>query len=294
MTTTTAPVRLQDEPAPTATRSLKSLLSEPIVYVIALGVIGSTIAPVIYSALGGFRSTGQIAEKPVALPKPWIFDNYKNTLTSEVFWRQVYNSSVVALITTVLVVVLGLMAAFALSRYEFRGREFIYTIFTLGLLFPLTVGVLPLFLLIRQMDLADNPMGVALPQAAFALPMTIVILRPFLRALPKEIEEAAVIDGCSKIGFFWRIVIPLSGPGVVTTGVLAFVGSWNAYLLPLLLLTEPDSYTLPLGVATYSTQYTQDTAAVLAFTSLAMLPALTFFLLAQRRIVGGLTGAVKG
>ena len=120
--------------------------------------------------------------------------------------------------------------------------------------------------------------------------MTIVILRPFLRALPDELEDAAVIDGCSRLGFFWRIAVPLSGPGLVTVGVLAFVASWNAYLLPLLVLERPGRVHPAVGRATFSTQYTQDTAAVLAFTSLAMLPALLFFMLAERRIVGGLPG----
>ena len=186
------------------------------------------------------------------------------------------------------------MAAFALSKYRFRGREALYTFFTLGLLFPLTVAILPLFILIRTLDLLNNPLGVALPQAAFALPVTIVILRPFLRALPQELEDAAMIDGCSKLGYFRRIVLPLSGPGLVTVGVLAFVTSWNAYLLPLLVLGRAESYTLPLGTANFSTQYTSDTAAILAFASLAMIPALVFFLAAERRIVGGLSGAVKG
>ena len=133
-----------------------------------------------------------------------------------------------------------------------------------------------------------------IPQVAFALPMTIVILVPFLRAIPVELEDAAAIDGTAGIGFFWRILLPLSVPGLVTVGVLAFVTSWNAYLLPLLVLNDPKSFTLPLGVQEFSTQYSQDTAVVLAFTSLAMLPALLFFTLAERRIVGGLTGAVKG
>jgi raffinose/stachyose/melibiose transport system permease protein len=269
-------------------------LSRPLVYVVALLVTGLTLAPVGYAVLGGFRSTGQLAADPVGLPDPWITRNYANVLTSETFWRQALNSTVIAVTTTAIVVVLGVMAAFALSRYHFRGREALYTFFTVGLLFPLTVAILPLFLLIRQMNLMDNPLGVALPQAAFQLPLTIVILRPFLRALPTELEDAALIDGCSRLGFFWRIALPLSGPGLVTVGVLAFVASWNAYMLPLLVLSDPQAYTLPLGVATFSTQYTQDTAAVLAFTALAMLPALAFFLLAQRRIVGGLTGAIKG
>ncbi len=287
MTTTTQPAR---DASPRRTLRPGSFF----VYGLALAVAAVTLAPVAYAVIGGFRTTGQLAADPVGLPDPWVWENFANVLTSDTFWRQGLNSVVIGLVTTVIVVVFGFMASYALSRYEFRGRELLYTFFTLGLLFPLTVAILPLFLLIRELNLMDNPLGVALPQAAFALPMTIVILRPFLRALPTELEDAAAVDGCSRLGFMWRIAVPLSGPGLVTVGVLAFVASWNAYLLPLLVLSDPNAYTLPLGVATFSTQYTQDTAAVLAFTSLAMVPALVFFLLAERRIVGGLTGAVKG
>lgn len=266
----------------------------PFSYFIGLAIAAIALGPVIYAILGGFRTTGQIATNPAGLPHPWVLDNYKLVLTNSGFWIQVRNSVLIAGITTTLVVVLGVMAGFALSRYEFKGREGVYTFFTVGLFFPLTVAILPLFILIRDMNLQDNPLGVALPQAAFALPTTIIILRPFLRALPTELEDAAMIDGCSRVGFFWRIALPLAKPGLVTVGVLAFVGSWNAYLLPLLILGKTDSYTLPLGTAAFSTQYTSNTAAILAFTSLAMIPAMVFFLLAERQIVGGLAGAVKG
>lgn len=144
-----------------------------------------------------------------------------------------------------------------------------------------------------QLHLSNTWWGVALPQAAFALPTTIIILRPFLQAIPTEIEEAANIDGASRVAIFWRMMLPLSAPGLVTVGVLAFVGSWNAYLLPLLLL-QGNMKTLPLGVADFSSEHSADTAGVFAFTSLAMIPAMIFFLTMQRRIVGGLTGAVKG
>jgi len=186
------------------------------------------------------------------------------------------------------------MAAFVLARVEFAGRHALGTYFTLGLLFPIGSAILPLYLLLRNIGLLDSLYGLILPQIAFQLPVTIVILRPFLRAIPVELEDAASIDGCGRLGFFRRILLPLSRPVLVTVAVLAFVASWNAYLLPLLVLSDPASFTLPLGVQAYSTQYSQDTAAVLAFTSLAMLPALAFFSLAERRIVGGLQGAVKG
>lgn len=265
-----------------------------LVYALALIVVAATLGPVLYAIMGGFRSTAQLAADPVGLPDPWITDNYKNVLTSSTFWRLALNSTLIALITTVVVSVFGVMAAYPLARYEFKGREGFFAIFTMGLLFPLTVAIIPLFLMVRDLGLQNSIWGVALPQAAFALPTTVVILRPFLRALPKELEEAAQIDGTSRIGFFWRILLPLSGPGVVTVGVLAFVASWNAYLLPLLILSDPNAQTLPLGVATFSSEHSQDTAGVLAFTTVAMIPALVFFLAMEKRIVSGLQGAVKG
>ena len=200
----------------------------------------------------------------------------------------------IALITTVVAVFAGVMAAYPLARYQFRMREPLFMVFVLGLLFPAAVAIIPLFILItHDLHLGNSWWGVALPQAAFALPMTVVILRPFLMAMPKELEEAALIDGASRVGIFWRLALPLSMPALVTVGVLAFVASWNAYLLPLLLLQD-DMRTLPLGVADYSTEHSADTAGVLAFTTLAMIPALVLFLAMQRRIVGGLQGAVKG
>jgi raffinose/stachyose/melibiose transport system permease protein len=266
----------------------------PLVYVAALVVVALTLGPVVYAILGGFRTNAQIAESPAGLPDPWVLDNYQRVLTTGAFWRYALNSTAVAVITTVLVVVLGLMAAYPLARYRFRGRETLYVVFLVGLLFPATVAIIPLFILVsRDLQMGNTWWGVALPQAAFALPITVVILRPFLMAIPDELEEAALMDGASRIGFFFRVVVPLSGPGTVTVGVLAFVASWNAYLLPLLLL-QGDMKTLPLGVADYSSQYSSDTAGVFAFTTIAMVPALVFFLAMQQRIVGGLQGAVKG
>ena len=285
-----------DEPATRRRRRSSNAFAggNPLVYAIALVVVAMTVGPVVYAALGGFRTNAQLAMNPVGMPDPWVFTNYIDVFTSGTFWRLAMNSTVIALVTTVVVCVAGVMAAYPLARYTFAGREILFLIFTLGLLFPLTVAIIPLFLMIRDMGLTNSVLGVALPQAAFALPMTVVILRPFLRALPVELEEAALIDGASRIGFFWRILLPLSGPGLVTVGVLAFVASWNAYLLPLLILSSPSAQTLPLGVANFSTEHAQDTAGVLAFTTLAMIPALVFFLAMEKRIVSGLQGAVKG
>jgi raffinose/stachyose/melibiose transport system permease protein len=271
---------------------------QPFVYVVAGTAIAISVIPVLYVWIGGFRTTADLNANPAGWPNPWSFVNYINVLTSERFWGSLFSSTLVAVGTTLGAVVLGILAAYVIARYEFLGRTALYSFFTAGLLFPVTVAALPLSILLRDLGLHGTFLGVIIPQVAFALPVTIIILVPFLRAIPKELEEAAQLDGASRIGFFVRIVLPLSLPGLITVGVLAFLGSWNGYLLPLLVMAAggmpQELWTLPLGVQQFSTQYSQDTGAVLAYTSLAMVPALVFFLAAERRIVGGLTGAVKG
>jgi raffinose/stachyose/melibiose transport system permease protein len=263
-------------------------------YLVALVVVGVTIGPLLFVILGGFRTNDQINANPTGLPHPWVLSNYASVLSSGAFWQFLLNSLVIAVAATVLTVALGAMAGYALSRYFFRGREAFYTVFTIGLLFPIGVASLPVYLLLRQLHLLETWYGVALPEAAFSLPVTIVVLRPFLAAIPGEIEDAAAVDGASRLGFFWRILLPLARPALVTVAVLAFVASWNGYQLPLLVFNKQSDFTLPLGVATFQSQYSQDTASILAFTALSMLPALLFFVVAERRIVGGLVGSVKG
>jgi len=266
----------------------------PFTYFIALVFVGVCIAPVLYMVLGGFRTNSQITTDPAALPRPWVVGNYIDILKSTMFWGEFANSLIVAIASTVGIVVLGLMVSFVIARYDFKLKGAMYSLFAAGLMFPIVVAITPLYLVIKDLGLVDNLLGVIVPQIAFGLPTTVIILVPFLRAIPNEIEEAAAIDGASRLGFFFRMVIPLSLPGVVTVGILGFIGSWNNYILPLYILNSQANYTLPLGVQAFSSQYSTDTAKVLAFTSLAMLPALIFFSVFEKRIVGGLTGAVKG
>jgi len=274
---------------------ISSRMTRVLLYLIAFAVLAMIIIPVAFAVLGGFRSMGQLSENPVSLPNPWVFTNYADVLTLGTFWKQFSNSALIAFLTTIFVLPAASLAAFVLSRYSFRGRESIYTLFTFGLLFPVTVAIVPLFVVIRQINLLDNPLGVALPQAAFALPLSIVIMRPFFRSIPAELEEAAAIDGCGPFRFYRSIMLPLSRPVLSTIAVIAIVTSWNSFLLPLVVLSDSTGWTLPIGVTNFSTQYTTDTARVLAFTTLSMVPALLFYLVAERQIVSGLSsGAVKG
>lgn len=253
------------------------------------------VVPLLYALLSGFKSTDELSRNPVGLPDSWVTSNYTGILGSGAFWRLVGNSTMIAVATTVVVVAVSALAAFSFARFAFRGREVLFTVFTMGLMFPFAVAALPLFLLLRSMDLLDNPLGVILPQAAFGLPMTIIILRGFFREIPGELEEAATLDGCGPFGFFWRILLPMARPALGTVSVLAVVASWNNFFLPLLVFTDSKWWTVPIGVQQFQGQYATEYARVFAYLVLAMVPALAFYTVAERQLVGGLTaGATKG
>jgi raffinose/stachyose/melibiose transport system permease protein len=301
--TTEASTKVTAEPvavmAVARTRGARRTVTGTVAYAILLAVAAAILLPILYAVLGGFKDNGQLAGNPVALiPDPWVFDNYADVLWGEnapAFWGELFNSVIVAIVAVGVTVGCASAAAFVFARIRFRGREAMYTLFVFGLLFPTAVAILPLYVLIRQLGLSGNLLGVALPQAAFGLPLSIVILRPFFRAIPMELEDAARIDGCGSFGFFWRVLLPLSRPALATVSVLAIVTTWNAFILPLVVLNSEDQWTLPLGVMNFASTYSSDAARTLAFTVVSLIPALVFYLIAERHIVGGLTaGSVKG
>jgi raffinose/stachyose/melibiose transport system permease protein len=259
---------------------------------IVIGVI--VLVPIGFGVLGGFKDNGQLSTNPLGLPDPWRPENYTGILGSGVFWRQLANSTFIGVASTVLVVGTAAMAAYVFARFAFRGREALFTLFGAGLMFPFAVAILPLFVLLRSMKLLDSPLGVILPQVAFGLPVTIIILRQFFRAIPAEIEEAATLDGCGPFGFFWRVLLPMAKPALATVSVLAIVTSWNNFMLPLVVFTDQSWWTLPVGVQAFQGQYADDTALVLAYVVLSMIPALAFYAVAERQLVAGLAGGVKG
>ncbi|WP_433455237.1 carbohydrate ABC transporter permease [Streptomyces sp. CA-142005] len=276
---------------PAARRRLRSTPLYVIVWLV--GVV--MVTPLLYALVSGFKSTDQLSQNAFGLPSPWVVSNYTDILADSSFWRMLGSSTLVAVGTTVLTVGTAALAAFALARFAFKGRELMFTLFAVGLMFPFAVAILPLFILLRTFGLLDNPWGVILPQAAFGLPMTIVILRGFFREIPGELEEAATLDGCSPFGFFWRILLPMARPALGTVSVLAIVGSWNNFLLPLLVFSEPTWWTIPVGVQQFQGQYAADIARVFAYLVLAMVPALGFYAVAERQLIGGIAmGASKG
>ena len=280
------------QPVTRRSRMSGSLLLQ---YGICIVVALIVFVPIAATIFGGLKTTGELMSDPFGPPIPPRLENYAGILSGSEFYLQMLNSLWVLLGSVLISVIASAMAAFIFARLAFRGRDALFTFINLGLLFPLAVAILPLYIQLRQVGLLDSLPGVFLPQAAFSLPTNILILRNFFRSIPADLEDAAYMDGCTTAGFFWRILLPLARPALATVAVLVMVTSWNNFLLPLLVLNNQSLWTLPMGVMKYSGEHGVEWGPILAFVTLALVPVVGFYLLAQQQLIAGLTaGAVKG
>jgi raffinose/stachyose/melibiose transport system permease protein len=255
---------------------------------------GAVLFPVLATALNGFKDLSELRTNPFGLPRVWVWSNYLDILTGYRYWQVLGNSLVIAFFTVALTLALSSMAAFTFAHLRFFGDKFLFSYLQLGLLFPVATAIVPLFIKIRDLGLLDSHWGIILPQAAFSLAMGVLLIRNAFKQLPSELLDAAMMDGCGYFKYFFYITLPLSGPILSTVAVIAFVGSWNGYLLPLIVLNSESRYPWTLGLMAYQGQYMTSWQLVLAFITLMILPAILMFLMAQRWIVAGLTaGAVK-
>jgi raffinose/stachyose/melibiose transport system permease protein len=287
-------------PAATAasTQDLSGRRLNPLAAIAIFGALvviaGIVLVPILATALGGFKELGELRSNLLGLPHVWVWGNYWGILSGARYWQVLGNSLIIATLTVALTLAFASMAAFAFAHLKFFGDKFLLSYLELGLLFPLATGILPLFIKIRDLGLLDSYLGVALPQVAFSLAMSILLLRNAFKQLPSELLDAAMIDGCGYFRYFLFITLPLTGPILSTVAVISFVGSWNGYLLPLVVLNTESRYPWTLGLMAYQGQYNTMWQLVLAFITLTILPAILMFLFAQRYIVAGLTaGAVK-
>ncbi len=253
------------------------------------------VVPIVMIVFGALKTRGEFMTRPYTPPIPPNWDNFRKILNQPSFWRMLRNSLFVMLATTGSVVFVCSLAAFVFARMEFRGKGLAFNLFTLGLMFPINVAILPVYLVLRQMGLTNHLSGVVLIQVAFLLSSNILILRGFFAAIPVELQDAALIDGCTIAGFFWRILLPLARPALSAIAALTMIVSWNDLLVPLVVLDKDTLWTLPLGTMQFQGQYGQDLALVAAFLTLSAIPTVVFYFFAERQIVSGLTaGALKG
>ena len=268
-------------------------------YIVLITLCIVMMLPVLVAFLGSIRSTGDFVTRPFALPSSidriqW--QNYTDILTDSGFWQKALNSLIIASSVTVINVVFASMLAFVFSRIQFRTRTLWFNILSIGLLFPLVVAILPIFIQVRSFGLTGKLLGVILPMAAFGLPGSVVILRGFFIAIPQELEEAAYIDGASIYHFFLFILIPIARPALFAIATISIIAAWNDFFLALVVLgSNPDAWPLTLGLMQFQGQYGTDWAPIMAYITILMIPAIVFYLFAEKYIVTGLTGGeLKG
>ena len=269
-------------------------------YLILTIIVVIIFTPLVILVFGSLKTTGEMYSRPYAIPNPPHWENLIGILSTSTFWRMLFNSIVLMLATTGGVVFVCGLAAFVFARLEFKAKNLFFNFFTLGLMFPITIAILPVYFVLRQLDdlgiqLIDSLLGVILVQVAFNISGNVLILRGFFTAIPAELQDAAYIDGCNNFDFFWRILLPLARPALAAVAALTMIVSWNDLLTPLIVLNSDELWTLPLGTMQFQGQYATDLALVSAFVALSAIPTIIFYLLAERQIISGLTaGAIKG
>jgi raffinose/stachyose/melibiose transport system permease protein len=264
-------------------------------YVVCVVMAIFMLIPIVTAFLGGFRTSAELNTTPFSLPTVWHVENYTSVLSQSTFWQSLVNSLIVTSSTLALLLVIACPAAFVFARMPFRGREVAFNILLIGLLLPFTMIILPLYITLRNLTMINTLWAVILPQVAFGLPTTVLILRNFFRTFPYELEDDTYFVGGRLIDFFWRVLLPLGRPSLAVVVMLTAVTSWNNFLLPLIVLNDSNLWTVPLGIQQYQGQHATDWELVMAYVSLMMIPALAFYLFAERHLVAGLTsGAVKG
>lgn len=253
--------------------------------------------PLLWLISASVKSSGELASLNMSIiPKSWHFENYSVALDKQGLVRSALNSTIVAVVSTVFVVVLSVPAAYALARFKGKLRAAGVGWILISQVFPVILIIIPLFIILRDMRLTDTLMGLILVYTTFTMPFALWMLQGFVAAIPPDLEEAASIDGASRVQTLLRIVFPLLVPGLVATAMFAFVAAWNEFFFALVLIQSPENYTLPITLKMFVGGEGKVALGPLAAGAvLATIPSLIVFSILQRRLSGGLlAGSVKG
>lgn len=273
----------------------RRLTSRALLWLILVAVVVLYGFPFIYMLLTSFKTPLEtISVPPKLLPTAWTVDNYISALSRDGVLASFINSIITAVLSTLISLVLAIPAAYAVTRFRTRtGRIFIVLALVARMVPPIVIGV-PMISIFRNLGISDTSLALAIAHTTISLPLSIWLMSSFFEAVPTELEEAAKIDGNSRLGALWRVVIPVTAGGVAVTAIFAFLASWNEFLFALL-LTAVRSQTTPIVIANFQTQFGLDWGSMTALAVLYSIPVILLTLLLQRHIVAGLTlGAVKG
>lgn len=274
-----------------------SLIKTVLLQIVLLVYTAIVVYPMLWLVFASFKTSREIFEHPWAIAEKLRWENFTGAWVGAGIGQCFGNSVFVTVLSMFFILLIGSMAAYALARFVFPGRGVILSIFMSGMMFPVFLGIVPLFILLGKLNMLDNYFGLITVYVAYSLSFTIFILTGFFKTLPHELAEAGLIDGCSHFTVFWRIMMPLAKPGLIAAGIFNFFGIWNEFPLALVIISRSELRTLPLGIQNLLMveHYGADWGALFAGLLIVMIPTLIIYLIFQRQITEGLTaGAVKG
>ena len=251
--------------------------------------------PFAWLLVTSFKTNSEIANQPFGFPAQLNFQNYVDAWTSIKMLTLFKNSIFICTVSVLMIVFVAALAGYVLSRYRFKINSLIYGFFIMGMMIPMNAAIIPLFINMKWMGLRGSYFAVIFPYIAFNLPMAIFLITTYMKGIPEEIEEAAVIDGCGAGRIFFNIILPLSKPILSTTAIIVFMFLWNEFLFALVFLPGNDYHTIPLGIMSFKGQYSTNFAMQTAGMVIAIIPTVFIYLFLSDKIINGMTaGAVKG
>ncbi len=265
-------------------------------YLVLLAWCGFTVFAIGWIAMSSFKTNRQLFQEPLKLPPQLRFENYSTAWNAVDMGRYFLNSLIVVSVSVFLILAISAPAAYVLSRVKFRGSNTITTLFTAGMGIPYPLLFIPLFALMLNLQLDNTLPGLIVVYVSLSLPFTVYILTGFFITLPSELEDAAVIDGCSDYQVYWRVMLPLASPGLLTAAIFNFIGLWNEYQLALVFANTDKTRTLSLGLYALrnALQYTGDWASLFAGIVIIMLPTVAIYIILSERMISGITmGSLK-
>lgn len=258
-------------------------------------MLSFTVFPIYWTINTAFKAEGDIMKRPLEyLPLAPTVENFVTAWTNIGFATYFKNSLIVGISTVIVVIVLSTLSGYALSRYNFKGKKSFLLMLLCTQFIPRAMMIIPLFIIFKNLGLISNPLSLIITYTAIEIPFTTILMTGFISNVPKELEEAAQIDGCSKLQSIRYVVLPLLLPGIVATAVFTFIYTWNEFLIALMLTNQQSMFTLPVGLSSMLGEFNVNYGALAAGSVIALIPAVLLFAYAQKHLVNGMGGAVKG
>ena len=255
----------------------------------------SCIFPIVWMLISSFKTTGDFNSNVMGLPKAIFAENYRQILFESNIYRYMLNSVIVTAVSVALQLLIGFFIGYFLSRHRFRGRNFIYLFFLVGMLIPIHSQMVPAYIMLNKLGLTDNLLGLILVYIAGGLPLVIFLIESYLGSIPVSLEEAALIDGCSFNQILFRIILPLAVPILVTCAIIQLFSCWNEFSYALIIISKDNLRTIPLGLTLIKGQYANNYPKMMASMLVSMAPVVIIYFSFSRKIINGvIAGAVKG